>query len=928
MSKNNSNKIFKRSSVAVLLLTALLSGCSEKSMESHLADARNYVSEQQPDAAIVEYKNAIQKSPNAAVPRFELGKLYLQTNNFVAAEKELNKAMELGYAASEVIPLLSVAYQQSGAENALSEVDYRAEGMTAVESVEVGFYKLQALLQLNKREEAEALIADLSTIDTSSVYKGLVDSYVFVLNDDAEAAIASTEALREQAPTNKDVLQQLAKLYLQSGAPEKAAVVYGDYLKSYPDDTANKFAYAALLIELRALDTAEPVVEELLVLNDSHPLLNTFKGIIESAKGNYAQALEHLEIAVQNGRSDQVVRLIAGFSAYQIQDFESAQRHLTMIASSLPDNHPGLRMLADSMLQLGENDNALEILERVEGEQNSDAALFSKASYQLLIDGNMVGAKQMVERSQEISTSAEDLARLGVLQLSLNDVEGLVNLEEAVNQAPESATTQSTLVRAYIATQQLDKAKEAATKWVEQSPDEALPLVYLGGIATVEGDFTKAASYFDDASSREGAKEQLVYARTQLLIAQGDNESATAFIRAFIDDNPADLRALTMWYALAAEQKAVQPVINHVKSELDKAPNFIEMRLLLARLYAFNNAIDKTVALLANVQGNKETPMAFWNIKGQALIAANDVKAADTFFDRWLSFYPQDKSAVLGKLLILDSQRQFTEGLALSSRVLEKRPDAQISLLKAYFHSRIGQSKPAWNIINASADGVKELPFVRGIIARLHLIDKAPEQAVSHAEAAYDATPNSDNAMLLVASYEMSDKGKQALSFLEKHVAENANDISSSMLLAERQIRQDRKSALATYEAILAQTPDNFVVLNNLAYLAFEDNDLSRAETLAKRAVALRSDNADAVDTLAQIYIAKGDNDAALSLYEEIATRPIANEEVYLNHVELLTELDKTTLAKRRLLAREFKSEASKQRAQALKAKLGLNLDE
>jgi hypothetical protein len=148
------------------------------------------------------------------------------------------------------------------------------------------------------------------------------------------------------------------------------------------------------------------------------------------------------------------------------------------------------------------------------------------------------------------------------------------------------------------------------------------------------------------------------------------------------------------------------------------------------------------------------------------------------------------------------------------------------------------------------------------------------------------------------------------------------------MLLAERQIRQDRKSALATYEAILAQTPDNFVVLNNLAYLAFEDNDLSRAETLAKRAVALRSDNADAVDTLAQIYIAKGDNDAALSLYEEVATRPIANEEVYLNHVELLTELDKTTLAKRRLLAREFKSEASKQRAQALKAKLGLNLDE
>ena len=114
-----------------------------------------------------------------------------------------------------------------------------------------------------------------------------------------------------------------------------------------------------------------------------------------------AKALEHLEIAVQNGRSDQVVRLVAGFSAYQIQDFEAAQRHLTMVASSLPDNHPGLRMLADSMLQLGENDEALEVLARVEGEQGIDAALFSKASYQLLKDGNVVGAQQMVAKSEK-----------------------------------------------------------------------------------------------------------------------------------------------------------------------------------------------------------------------------------------------------------------------------------------------------------------------------------------------------------------------------------------------------------------------------------------------------------------------------------------------------------------------------------------------
>ena len=924
MTKHKTNKLIKRTTLAVMLTSALLSGCSEKSMESHLADARNYASQQQLDAAIVEYKNAIQKAPNAAEPRFELGKLYLQQNNFAAAEKELNKAMDLGHPVSQVIPLLSVAYQQSGAENALAEVDYRAEGMTAVESAEVGFYKLQALMQLGKTEEAQALLADLSTLDTSSVYKGLIDSYVFVLDNDMEGALAATEALREQAPTNKDVLQQLAKIYLQNGEPEKAAEVYGVYVSQFPDDVTSKFAYAALLIEIRDLEKAAPIVNDLLTLNENHPLLNTFKGIIESANENYAKALEHLEIAVQNGRSDQVVRLVAGFSAYQIQDFEAAQRHLTMVASSLPDNHPGLRMLADSMLQLGENDEALEVLARVEGEQGIDAALFSKASYQLLKDGNVVGAKQMVEKSEAVSATAEDLSRLGVLQLSLNDIDGLVNLEEAVEKAPESVTSQATLLRAYIATNQLDKAKVAAKEWHEQSPETAAPLIYLGNIATAEGAYQEAAQYLDKASGLSDAGNEVTYSRANLLVAEGKKENAIAFIRAFIDENPADVQALALWFALAAEEGDGNAVIAHTQTQFNKNKSDLKLRLLLARMYSINGQLDNTVSLLADVEGDESSPQVFWNLKGQTLIATNNVKEATAFFDRWLSFYPQDKNAVLGKLLIVDSQKQFKQGLALTDKVLAKRPDAQLTLLKAYFHSRLGQAKPAWDIINSTTDDVKALPFVRGIIARLHLIEKAPEQAVEHAKAAYDATPNSDNALLLVAALEMSGKKEQAFSFLEKHVGAHNNDVQSAMLLAERQIRSDRKAAIDTYEQVLSKTPDNFVVLNNLAYLAFEDGELKRAEELAKKAVSLQRENADAVDTLAQIYIAKGDKEAALALYEQVSAGPIASDEVYLNHVELLLALDKEALAKRRLASREFSSEAAKQRAENIKQQHGL----
>lgn len=925
MNKKSSHRFVKRASVAAMLLSSLiLTGCGEKSMEAHLEDARAYVQKQRVDAAIVEYKSAIQLKPDVAQPRFELGRLYLQSNNYVAAEKELNKALELGYAASEVIPLLSVAYQQSGAETALAGVDYRAEGMTVVESAEVGFYKLQALVQLEKFNDAEALLSDLMTLDTESVYKGLIDSYQYILDKDYQSALTATEALQEQAPQNKDVLLQLARLYLLAGQQEQALGVYEDYVSAFPNDLTSKFAFAALLIEQRELGKAEPIVDDLLTLNNTHPLLNTFKGIIESANGNYAQALDYLEVAIQNGRSDQIVRLVAGFSAYQIQDFEAAQRHLAMIASTLPDNHPGLRMLADSMLQLGENDEALEVLNRVEGQANADAALFSKASYQLLKEGNVIGAQQMAERSETASSSPEDLARLGVLQLSLNDIDGLVKIEEAVQQAPESTTTQNTLLRAYLATGQIDKAKVAATEWREQSPELALPMVYLANIAMEEEDYTSAEGYLAKAATLEGAQNEVVYARTKLLILQEKRDQAIAQIKQFIDGQPADVQAITLWYALEASQQNGDTVIQHATKQLNRDKDNIMLRILLSRMYAMSGDLDKTVSLLSEVEGDETTPMAFWNLKGQALVATNKVEEAKALFERWVEFYPQDKNAVLGMLLIFDSQKNYRQGLSMADKVLAKRPDPQIRLLKAYFHSMLGQSQPTWSIIDNLSNEAKRLPFVRGIIARLYVIDKRPEQALDHAQAAYEATPNADNALLMVAILEMTDKAGEAYAFLATHVENKPNDIRSAMLLAERQINRDRKQAIGTYETILEKTSDNFVVLNNLAYLKFKENELEAAQNLANKAIALQPENADAIDTLAQVLIAKGEKQEALSLYEEIATRPIANEEVYLNHVELLLELDKDSLAKRRLSSREFKQKVSLVRIESLKTTYGI----
>ena len=443
----------------------ILSGCSKQTSDEYIQEANQYVSENNPAAAIVALKNAAQLEPKSAQARFELGLFYIQQKQFESAEKELNRALEYGFEPSKVLPLLTQAYQHTGAYSAISKLEHEQKGLTAVERAEIGYFKVVALSRLNKIDDARVLIEALREIDTSSVFKGLTAAYMQVLDKDYETAATAVSELREQAPQNAEVLKLLAQLKLSLGKPGEAAEIFKDYVQFYPEDKQTTFVLAKLLVDVGELTDAEPYIDELLLINDLNPLLNQLKSATYAHKGDYENALERAEIAITGGIDTLPLRLVAGYASYQTQDYSSTNRHLSYIAGMLPDNHPGLRLLAASQLQLGLSSEAGDVLERLDQLTDEDAALFSKASYELLRDGFEKEAKVLIEKSTDISRTAEDLTRLGLLQLSLNNLDGIVNLEEAVSKSPELVSAQTTLGKAYLVTKQYGKALELASSW-------------------------------------------------------------------------------------------------------------------------------------------------------------------------------------------------------------------------------------------------------------------------------------------------------------------------------------------------------------------------------------------------------------------------------------------------------------------------------
>lgn len=900
--------------IAITLGLSGLSGCGQKTSEEHMVAAKQYLEANDVNAAIVEYKNAIKQDPKSASARFELGKVYLEQKKFDEAEKELNRAIELGAKSAEVMPFLTIAYQKTGAETALAAVDHNLEGLSAPERAKVGFYKLQALMKLDKKTEARQLIDELKGLDTRSVYKGMILVFEELLNSQPESALASLQELRKQAPLNQDLLSLLARLHLMMRQPDAAIAVYQDYVRAYPNDTETKFVLTAMLMEQRRIADAEPMVDDLLKINSKQPLLNQFKGIIMAAKNKPEDALAYLETAIQNGRNDPIARLVAGHSAYRIEDYNAAIRHLSMVASSLPGNHAGLRMLADSLLQTGENEAASEILTRIDGDYDSDAALFSKAGFQLLQEGNVVDAQQMIEKSEALATTPEDLARLGVLQLSLNDVEGLINLEEAVKQAPELSSTQKTLASAYIVSKQLDKARDAIDQWLAEEPKSLEALLMSSQVALEQNQFKKARSEAQQALALypDNVKARLQDINVDLRDKKGT--SALEKTKALLKLEPTNQAALSVYYALMKQGDKPTEARDYIQQVVEQYPDALSARIVLARIALDQQDYAMGIDALESVPVEKSVPQGVWELKGFLYLRSGNLQKADDVFDSWIAMAPNNKTAVVNKLLVLDAQSRFAKAIELINKFEQKHPDKQISILKAYFLSLTKSIPEAWSIIDSLSPKEQSLPFVRGVKARLEIYQNKPEQALPNALAAYEENPTSRNMLLVVAAYEMSEEQSKGLMFLQSFVEQNPNDVQGNMLLAERLISQDPAAAKKMYIKVLEATPDNFVVLNNVAYLEMLDNNLDDAESYARKAVSLQPRSAEAADTLAQVLIMQGELEDAKTLYEKVVTPQTRSEDVYLNYIELLYKLDLDRLAQRRLNDKEFTTAEAKQR--------------
>jgi tetratricopeptide (TPR) repeat protein len=306
------------------------------------------------------------------------------------------------------------------------------------------------------------------------------------------------------------------------------------------------------------------------------------------------------------------------------------------------------------------------------------------------------------------------------------------------------------------------------------------------------------------------------------------------------------------------------------------------------------------------------------------LLAGSRINEAKAHYEAWLNEQPNHKTAVLGMAMILDLQSRFQNGVELTAGFLEKRPDRQIEIVKAHFHAMLRQIPQTEAILNQLSEQEKQLPYVRGIRARLQLYRDNPTAAIPNALAAYEAIPNTRNLLLAMAAHEMADQPDKAFELVTAFRENNPENTQAMLLYAERLIQRDRSEAINVYRQLAEKQPENAIALNNLAYLEHQEGMLDAAEEHARQALEIVPQAPEIADTLAQVLIDKGETEDAKAIYDSVMSEQVRSDEIYLNYIELLLKMDLTPLAKRRLADRIFDAADSKARVAELEQQYNL----
>lgn len=842
--------------LSLLSSAVLLAACGGKSEADLIASAKANLASRNVPAATIELKNALQKNPNSGEARYLLGRALLDSGDPVAGQVELQKAADLQYNISLVVPALARALLEQGehrkvidtyAKFILPDTKAQSELMTTVAT---------AYARNGDRETAEATLNKAMEATPGLPAALLMRARLLADKGDRAGANNLLTSLLAQDAENVEAWQLKGDIALYAEKDSKAALeAYRRAVAAKPTLVTAHANIVEILLADKDTAGAKTQVEAMKKALPNHPQSLYYEGVLAYLEKDFKRTRELAARLVQAAPTNPLALQLAGSAEFQLRNFHQAEVYLTKaVGQGLRLNLARL-MLAQIQLRSGQPARAIETLAPLlTADQPPNAEALAIAAEAHLQAGD---AKTSAELYARATAARPDDPKIrtatAVGNLRLGRGESALDELASIASKDSGTVADMALISAQLRRGELDAALKAIDALEKKQPDQPLAANLRGRVLVLKKDSAGARASFEKALKLDPRYYPAVASLAALDLVENKPDAARARFEAYLKDDPKHVGALVGLSSLMNRTGATSAEVSEVLQRAVRAePAQIAPRLRLIEHQLntrdFKGAMSSAQEALASQPEHPDLLQAM----GRVQMATGDTQQAITTFNRLVALKGDAPGPflALGEAHILrkewrDAERNLRRALAIKPDLLP----AQRSLAGAL----LSDQRPD-EALKVAREAQKQKPdngFGHQLEGDIEAARRNLDAAVAAYRTSLQKTPATDTAVRLHGVLLRANRSADADRFAGEWEKAHPRDAVFKFHLADLALSQGQTAQAETrYRAVLELQPNNALALNNVAYLMVRQNKPGALD-FAVRATRLMPNQAALLDTLA-----------------------------------------------------------------------------
>jgi tetratricopeptide (TPR) repeat protein len=705
---------FNRRSIALTLFFGLIltTGCGTKP-QTYVDRGNKFFASGKYDDAVIQYQKALQKSPQLAEARYQLGLAYLKKNQPMLAYRELQRAVDLMPGNDEALARLG--------ELALSiyNVDPERPKQLYDQAVKAGdqlFLKhpeefdgnlLKGALALLDGRRAEAVTYLRKAVqikpDDREAQLGLARALALDNQGDAAVSLALEQIRKDK--TFGPAYDFLFEQYNSAGKKAEAENILKLKVENNPKQAAAILELARFYAAAQNANGVNSTIEKLISNKTDFPDGRLIAGDFYSGVGRPAEALDQYQHGLAADPKEQMKYRprIARILAAQ-RKWPEALAQIDAILKEKPDDLDA--KLNRALIWLGEGkrenlDPAITEMRAQVAKRPKESGLRFELGNALMHKGDQDGARREYLAAAQQNRNYLP-ARLALVQMDLaqgKPQDALTTAKQMVDAAPRDARVRLWYATCLTAAGQYEPARVELDRLVNQFPKSAQVRFRQGALALSEHKYRDAEDIFRKLESSGIGDPQVIAGLAEAY--QGENEQGKAiqFLEGEVKRNPdspvlrhvlAQFAAASGKYDLALEQYKIIDAA---------APGSEPIQLSLAAVYYAMGNMKEALPILEKVAAANPKSAAAYLQLARTLVAAGRLNEAKTNYRNVLKIQPDNPTALNDlAYLMADAGENLDEALALANRGLHSASDPVLktslsdTLGWVYFKKNMGDS--------------------------------------------------------------------------------------------------------------------------------------------------------------------------------------------------------------------------------------------